>query len=246
MQISNELREYISESKFLSSYSMQLNEVYEPLRRIDFLVNMLKGKKVIHVGCVDHVELIEEKINQGTYLHKRLSESCEKCIGIDINKKGIELLKERYQFENVYDADLMEEPIEVIVNEKWDLILLGEILEHVDNPVLFLSKIREHYSGIIDEIVITVPNVLNNYLIKNMRKKQLESINSDHMYWFSPYTILRVMHKAGIRPLTLGFAGRIPLSMMQLLIRKVRSLFGLKEKNYPFFYFNTLIARGKL
>jgi len=237
---------YLSGELFDSSYHFIINEQFYSIDRISNIIKIIKGKRIIHVGCVDHVNLIETKIKNNNYFHKLLTDNAKHCIGVDINKPGIDLLKSKYNFDNVYYLDLINENLDIIDNEKWDYILLGEILEHVDNPVNFLKTIKEKYKKNIDKIIITVPNALNLNTYRNAKKFKSENINSDHRYWFTPYTILKVLYQAEIIPLETIFAGRIKLNTTELLKKRLLSSILKINIKYPFYYFNTIITIGKL
>ena len=67
------------------------------------------------------------------------------------------------------------------------------------------------YSAFTNELVITVPNAMS---IKNtvFSFSNKEQINSDHYYWFSPYTLSRILIKAGFTPLYHDFVTYYPLN----------------------------------
>lgn len=75
--------------------------------------------------------------------------------------------------------------------------MVGEVLEHIGDPVAFLSTIRTKYCDYVDRIVVTVPNALR---IANFQfaKQGMEVINSDHRFWFTPYTLAKIMTDAGL------------------------------------------------
>ncbi len=245
MEITQEQLKYISGESFSSSYNFKILEKFESKTRIKMVLEKTRQKKILHVGCVDHIDLIDEKINSGNYLHKLLTQNAKKCIGIDINKEGINLLKDEYNFDNVFYADLLSNELEIIKTDKWDCIVLGEILEHVENPVEFLHEIKKKYKDFIEKIIITVPNALNNQLLRIAKKSKVEYINSDHKYWFTPFTILKVMSQAGIEPVDLSFAGRVKLNHFELFKKQLKTILGRKPK-YFFNYFNTLVVTGNL
>jgi 2-polyprenyl-3-methyl-5-hydroxy-6-metoxy-1,4-benzoquinol methylase len=168
--------------------------------RKTLLTRLVKGKKIIHVGCVDHLEIIDAKIASGDWIHKDLHESAARCLGIDIIKEGVDYMKNKLGYSDVICHNLVTDaPAEIILNEQWDYIVLGEILEHVDNPVEFLTSIRNKYGKVISKIIVTVPNAFN---LNNFRKafKNIEHVNSDHRYWFTPYTLSKVLTRSGIKP----------------------------------------------
>lgn len=74
---------------------------------------------------------------------------------------------------------------------------MGEILEHVDNPCAFLIAIRERYSRCINRMIITVPNAFSWQNISYTFSCE-ECINTDHRYWFTPYTLGKIATQAGM------------------------------------------------
>ena len=117
------------------------------------------------------------------------------------------------------------------------------MLEHIDNPVDFISKIHDNYINKIDRIMISVPNVLNVSTFHYM-KKGIEHINTDHRYWFTPYTILKVLSVAGYKNAKIYFVNRSRLPFFLLLKRKLKRICGLKSQ-YRWYYFDTLLAEAE-
>lgn len=56
--------EHIQGIRFDNSYRLDLaeNALYN---REDALKNIMKGSNIIHIGCCDHVDLINDKISKG-------------------------------------------------------------------------------------------------------------------------------------------------------------------------------------
>lgn len=165
--------------------------------RPNVIFDIVDNKKVIHLGCTDHIEIINQKLNSGLYLHKQLSEVSKKCIGIDINTTTVQYIRER-GFDNVIIGDITKPKISQIECEQWDFLLMAEILEHIDNPVEFLKDIVENYKHNINKIIITVPNAFGLIHMNNALSTGNEIVNSDHRYWFTPYTLWKVIHQAGL------------------------------------------------
>jgi len=191
MQLEEELIPYLKDEKFSNGLYLKTSESKKKLdNRIDFLCSYSTGKKIIHVGCVDHIPLIQKKIENNLWLHARINEVASKQLGIDISREGLDYVRKNFGYTNViYENVVSGDPVaEEIQSEKWDAMILGEILEHVDNPVLFLQNLKKKYAAYVKELVITVPNAFaweNFYLA--LKKK--ECINTDHRAWFSIYTL---------------------------------------------------------
>jgi hypothetical protein len=167
--------------------------------RLDWLAQLCADRDVIHVGCVDHsAEVVERKRRQGRWLHGRLCESARRCFGIDLDSTGIEYLR-KLGYEDVAAIDLLADDCAAIRARRWDQLLLGEVLEHLDDPVGFLAALREKFSACVQTLVITVPNAFAQRNHERARAG-IEKINTDHRFWFTPYTLAKVVIRAGLTP----------------------------------------------
>jgi hypothetical protein len=244
IQFDKKILPYISGEKFSNALTVEIKELFPDNKRVDLIKNLCVNKKIIHIGCVDHLPLIEEKINKNHWLHKLITEVSSETIGIDINKEGIEYLQNKLNIKNVLYANIVTDDIPEIKNKKWDYMILGEIVEHVDNPVHFLNSIREKYQDVVDKIIITVPHILVKNRTTLMYKNSMELINTDHRYWFTPFTLTKVMYQAGFRDINLDFAERVALTQLELIKRKLKRLAN-KKPFYPFYYFNSIVGIAK-
>ena len=240
MILSEKLRSYLKGERFSTAENFRYPAKIYPETREEYLKKIVKGKKVVHIGCIDHLPVIDTKIKTGHWLHNILTDSAEKCVGFDINKEGIEKLRSDYGIENVFYEDVANTASETILKEKWDYLLLGEVLEHIDNPVDFINKLKINYSNVARQIIITVPHIITKNNFNNV-KRGFECINTDHRYWFTPFTIMKVATMAGLTPKNIEFKNRIVLSFPELIYRKLYKTVLRKEPFYPIYYFNTLV-----
>ena len=114
----------------------------------------------------------------------------------------------------------------------------------IDNPVNFLKVFKEKYGAKVSKFIVTVPSIYNLHQFKNMMN-YLEIINSDHRFWFTPYTIAKVLVSAGYNPEKILYANLQSLNIKELIIRKIKQVTGMKTE-YPFYYFNTIIITGNI
>ena len=169
----------------------------EALDRLEILQMLCREKRVLHVGFADHPELVAAKRSSGIWLHDRLSAVAASCVGLDSNVAAVEMLRDRgledVWWGNVESDDSIPDEIK---QTRFDVVVLGEVLEHVSNPVSFLQAIGRAHFASNSTIVITVPNAwsLPN-LLGLVRGREI--INSDHRYWFSPYTLAKILTDAG-------------------------------------------------
>lgn len=246
MQFNKEINQYLKGEKFSNALAVDFStEKFLLQTRINKLVDLTKDKNLIHFGCADHLDLIDYKMNRGNWLHGLLIQNTKHCIGIDINYEAINYLKEKYKIPNLYCADIEKENnIDYLFeNQKWDYLLLGELIEHINNPVAFLKNLHQKFNDKTESIVLTAPNVYNVFNAKNIRKN-IELINSDHRYWFTPYTLTKVLVESGFTNCELSFVEHVKLPFHKEIIKH---LFRLLKKPLYFkaSYFSTLVITAK-
>ena len=227
MHYSDQTQRYLSGETFSNGALITVDKEASPLvNRDDFLLQVTKGKKVLHLGFVDHLPLIDEKIRQGKWLHKKLIDNTTLCYGIDINQEGIEYIQKEHHIDNLYTLDVILDTLpQALLDVKFDYLLIPDVIEHIGNPVAFLEVIREKFKQNTSKIILTTPNAFrwNNFL--NVFKHR-ELINSDHRFWFTPYTLSKIVTDAGYKIDDLGYFEHGRLSRRQVIRRYLLN-------NYP-------------
>lgn len=216
----------VSVHDYLSGTSFDENVAFHydftlPLRhRQDILLALAEGRRVLHIGCCDHVPLLKQKLANGTWLHGQLTDRAAKCVGIDIDASSVSQARTISGYKNIYHGDVTaDELIAQISEETFDYAILGEVLEHIGNPVNFLHCLMSRYRNNIKNVVITVPNAFTAGNIKNSLRTT-ERINSDHRFFFTPYTVAKVAWDAGLTPVSVQMAyystaGRLKRSLLR-------------------------------
>lgn len=237
-------QEYLIGQKFSNSQLFQYN-FHEPIPdRVSFVKALCKDKNILHLGCLDHKPLISDKISRGQWLHKEITEVADTCLGIDIDIDTLSYVNQNYGFTNIIAGDFTDHQFPEVISKHWNYAILGELLEHIDNPVQYLSTIKDLYSSCIDKIVITVPNAWTQTTIKYALRSG-EIINTDHRYWFTPYTLAKVITRSGMVPENIHFANRVPLNRIQLLEKKILNFVGVQPK-YNYTFASSIIAIASL
>lgn len=243
MKLEPAILKYLNGQAFQTNLSVDIGKSkYEIISREKAITELIKGKNVIHIGCSDHIQVINEKIKNNIWLHKLITDNADKCVGIDIDKESIEYIKRELGYTNVYHGDILTDDLNYIIEGTWDYAVFGELIEHLDNPVNFLQVFREKFGKKVSGFIITVPSIYNKRQFKNMMHYK-EIINSDHRFWFTPYTISKVLTSAGYKPEKITFVNLQSLTFVELVIRKLKQILRIEVK-YPFYYFNTIIVSG--
>lgn len=163
--------------------------------RFDFLINISRGQRVLHLGCVD-TGLLEERFQRGELLHQKLQAVATDLWGVDVNQEGIEFLQSK-GFGQLFTSDVSDlHQIEALREQEFDLILAGEIVEHLLNPGLFFNSVAHLMKPGHTRLVVTVPCAFRVstwlWLLRGV-----EFVHPDHNYWFSYLTLRNLLVKTG-------------------------------------------------
>ena len=141
-----------------------------------------KGKLVLDVGCVGQ----DIDYNSSNWIHSQVRDVAKNLLGVDINRDGIkELNRQGY---NVVHFEELEE------SEKFDTILMLDVIEHVNNPVEFL----ENYIKFLKddgEIIVTTPNSNRAINFINILFRNEYSLNYEHTFWLCPKTFMELVNR---------------------------------------------------
>jgi hypothetical protein len=220
------VKDYLLDKAFSNGAIIKLaDQKKDNLYRDDYLVEKAKNKNILHLGFVDHLPLIDEKIKRGNWLHKKLIDVSALCFGVDINKEGIEYIKDKYNYDDLYVADITSELIpKEILDVKFDYIYIPDVIEHIGNPVDFLESIRDRFKTNVEKIILTTPNAFrwNNFMNSF---KTIEVVNTDHRFWFTPFTLSKIVTDAGYEINKLGYFEHGSLSRRQVFRKYILNRF---------------------
>jgi len=160
--------------------------------RIEEILELSKNKKVLHFGCADYPFT---KLRGDQLLHYQLSKVSAELHGIDASEKGINDLKE-LGFKNLFLVNA-ESPTGTVRDQNYDVIIAGEIIEHLSNPGLFLDSLRTLMSEETELILTTINAFTLKIFLYSFFYK--EKVHSDHNYYFSYYTIKQLIEKHGLK-----------------------------------------------
>lgn len=149
--------------------------LWDSNRRHSQLANMIdneigKNKKILEIGCGNAYTLIY------------LSSKGHSCVGVE---PGFD------QWDAIKNKDIKIHQCvfgDVKFNEKFDIVLLEHLLEHIPNPIDFLFQIN----SIMTEnglLFIEVPNSRNYYHIKGI------PTDDEHFFYYSSKNLANLLNK---------------------------------------------------
>lgn len=154
-----------------------------------FYRHYFEGLSVLDIGMVGHA--IENSF-KADWRHDNIRKIAARTVGIDIAEKGVLELQRKG-----YDVRLVDATSEADIGERFQRVVLGDVIEHVDNPVSLLRFAARHLAddGLI---VCTTPNPLYvGNAVEVIRHGALIA-NAEHVSWITPSNALELASRAGL------------------------------------------------
>ena len=172
--LSNELQEMGSHSA--EYWDKQVHKVPQSktVDRTAYLVAQATGKTILHVGCTGQLDVALRKV-------------AKKCYGID------QQALTRPDFHQCNLDALAYEDLPAYPDV--ELVICGEVLEHLSNPGFFLISVREACAG--TPVIFTVPNAMGAAGAEWLVKRGRENCNRDHVSYYSYVTLKELLRPAG-------------------------------------------------
>ena len=176
-----------------------MSREFELVQRVDFIKKACVGKKVLHLGCTNY-PYTKESLDNNILLHYEIGEVAKELYGFDFDQKGIDVLVESGG-KNLFLADL-EKLEDVQLDETFDVIVAGEMIEHLSNPGLFLKGIQR-FMNARTNLVITTINAYSamRFMIYGLRGRggALEPVHPDHVAYYSYKTLSLAVERENLR-----------------------------------------------
>jgi len=171
---------------------------FKLVQRVDFIKEICRGRKVLHLGCTNYPYTGDAIANE-MLLHFELEKTASEVVGFDLDPRGLEILRSKGS-SNLFVADL-EQLEKVSVEDTFDVIIGGEMIEHLSNPGSFMKGIRR-FMRADTKLVITTINAYcaMRFLIYGVRGKggRNEPVHPDHVSYYSYKTLNLLLERHGL------------------------------------------------
>lgn len=158
--------------------------------RIAYLCSLVSGKSVLDIGVIEHTSSAYESQN---WLHAHLRRHASQCLGVDVLQSEISELRAKGY--NVLCADITSAPLP----ERFDIIVAGEVIEHVDSPGRFMQNCAAMLTT-GGKLVITTPNPWYiNAITKSCWGSRPLIESTDHIAWYEPSVLYELGQRFGLR-----------------------------------------------
>jgi SAM-dependent methyltransferase len=195
--------------------------------RADWLEQLCAGTsgEVAHLGCADS-PYTAELIAAGVLLHERLVRVAS-VTGFDVDEQSLEVVRGQLPGERFVLADVTSAIGEAELG-RYELVIAGEVLEHVPNAESFLVGCgRLLAPG--GRLCVTVPNACCPKIgLRSLLGR--ESVHPDHRVYYGPRTLERTLAGAGYEVELMAscfapLAGRAGKAVFNPLLRASHRMF---------------------
>ncbi len=156
-------------------------------------------KRVLDVGC-----------SSGYFARPLVERGCT-VVGIEQDEAAAEVAREVCAEVLVGDAESMELPF---APSSFDVVLCGDLIEHLRDPERFLARVRPHLrEG--GRLVLTTPNIANwairlGLLAGRWRYTERGILDRTHLHLFTRSTLVETLERAGYRIVELDYTVPVP------------------------------------
>ncbi|MGV8931086.1 MAG: methyltransferase domain-containing protein [Luteimonas sp.] len=172
-----------------------------PVDRIEYVVGKVRGLRVLDLGALDETAY-KVKANTRNWLHKEMAAVAAQVVGIDnsalVPVEGLNL----FESSGIYLGDIYELGPVLATHGNPDVIVAGELIEHLPDTLAFLRNLKRDCSANDPLVVLTTPNAcsVHNAILGVFRR---ESMHKDHLQIYSYKTLHTMFERAGFREWTI-------------------------------------------
>lgn len=163
----------------------------ERVARIDMILDFCRDQDVLDIGAGEHdVAFYSEE----GWEHGRIVRVARKAVAIEINPT----LCEHYKAKG-FDFRCVDATSDADLGERFDRVFIGDVIEHVNDPVALLAFARRHLKP-DGRILLTTPNPFAPRFRRHRRERGLRYVmaNLEHTRWVSISNMHELALRAGL------------------------------------------------
>jgi SAM-dependent methyltransferase len=163
------------------------------------LLETARDRRVLHLGVTGDVSRpVADRVAQArTGLHLALTQVAAQCVGVEINAAAVAAIAEAGIFSNCLVADVRTLERAAIPLSTIDLIIAGDIIEHLDDPGALLetaARVADPHT----RLVITTPNAMSAAAVLQYAcGRPLEGAEAQHVVSFNRYSLGNLLRQHG-------------------------------------------------
>lgn len=148
--------------------------------RAAFILEKCKGKVVLDIGASGP-------------MHAAIVQVAAKCYGIDKPAHGKRESYEEHDGGETWLFNIDDTTCHIPRRDDVDVIVCGEVLEHLTNPGYLLTRLRKQYAC---PLIVSVPNAFSD-IARHHMERGVENCNIEHTCWYSFHTLSELLCRSG-------------------------------------------------
>ncbi len=182
-----------------------------------FLLDFVRNRSVLDIGVVAHTI---EQTRDPRWRHQLIKGVAASVVGVDVLEEPVQQLRDRG-----YDIRLVDATSDADLGARFACVIIGDVIEHVDDPVALLRFARHHLEP-GGQILCSTPNPTYIGTIWAGLREGVVVVNAEHVTWITPSMAVELAQRAGLRLASYWTVGRTNGSVAQKALRRAFRLLG--------------------
>jgi SAM-dependent methyltransferase len=163
----------------------------EPIARLDMVLEFCRDRDVLDIGAGEHdLSFYSEE----GWEHGRIRRVAKRAVAVEINRE----LCEHYNAKG-FDFRCADATSDIDLGDRFDRVFMGDVIEHVNDPVALLAFARRHLRP-DGAILLTTPNPFAPRFRGHRFQRGMRYVmaNLEHTRWVSISNMHELAWRAGL------------------------------------------------
>ncbi|SDI49028.1 class I SAM-dependent methyltransferase [Propionivibrio dicarboxylicus] len=165
--------------------------IHDDIDLLGFIRELVRGQRVLDIGVVSHSA---RYFDQPDWRHGQIAAEAKYCLGLDILEDLVGELNARG-----FNVRCVDATSDADLGDRFDVIFIGDVVEHVNNPVDLLAFAGRHLTP-EGKLYATTPNPFSRKFFREFRRSKGNLVvNLDHVAWITPTLAMELARRSGLR-----------------------------------------------
>lgn len=179
----------------------------------DVILGYARGRRVLNVGAAGGVYGYLPG-NRSVWLHERLRTVARELVGLDVDREAVEYAARHGCHIELGDCETWRS------DTPFDVIVLSDVLEHLDGPVHALKNLVRSL-GERGKIIVTTPNASAGNVVLRGIFRRSPNVYHDHVSCYLPEHLEVAARRAGLLATELYFFDHVDRRSRSLWVKSM-------------------------